>query len=461
MEMRFYLRIIRRGWWLILIAALIAVNLSLVYSYYLTRPTYEAVARFIVSPNLQNIESRDLVNSLEALDKRSIISTYAEVLNSREIINGTMNYLGADPTQFNGYDSFVTVLPDANIIRFSVRGPDPEVTAILANSIGQRAIDFIRDLYVIYNIEFLDQAVVPSEPIEPKPIQNAGLALLVGTVAGVGLATGEILIIADADILPSPDALRRLTENFADETVGCVLAETRMRASEEGTGESGGLYWRYEARIRQSESDIHSTVAATGHFMALRRKLIQPIPMHVILDDFYLAMMTIRQGYRVISEPKAVVWERPTRSMGDEVNRRTRLTAGRFQIISMSRDYLPHLPFLLQFEVISHKFLRLAIPHLMIGALLSNILFVLVSSGASPWSFWTLGMSAALVLQGIFYGLAMAGKVLFRRLSKRSKVIKVLMLPYYLCATNFAGLAGLANFVSGKRSVLWQQATRR
>lgn len=188
MEMRFYLRIIRRGWWLILIAALVAVNLSLVYSYYLTNPTYEAVARFLVSPNIQNIESRDLVNSLEALDKRSIISTYAEVLNSREIINETMSLYGADPAQINGYQTFVTVLPDANIIRFSVRGPDPEVAAILANGIGQSAIDFIRNLYVIYNIEFLDKAVAPAEPIEPKPLQNAGLALLVGTVAGVALA---------------------------------------------------------------------------------------------------------------------------------------------------------------------------------------------------------------------------------------------------------------------------------
>jgi receptor protein-tyrosine kinase len=171
-----------------LIAALVAVNFSLVYSYYLTRPTYEAVARFIVSPNLQNIASGDVINSLEALDKRSIISTYAEVLNSREVINGTMNLLGADPAQFTNYTTFVTVLPDANIIRFSVRGPDPEVAAILANSIGQNAIDFIRNLYVIYNIEFLDQALVPSDPIEPQPIQNAGLALLLGTVAGIGLA---------------------------------------------------------------------------------------------------------------------------------------------------------------------------------------------------------------------------------------------------------------------------------
>lgn len=285
-----------------------------------------------------------------------------------------------------------------------------------------------------------------------------------GKVSGLNraleLATGEIFIVADADILPSADALRALVANFADESVGCVLAETRMKPSEDGTSESGGLYWRYEARIRQSESDIHSTVAATGHFMALRRRLLQRIPLHVILDDFYLAMMTIRQGYRVIAEPGAVVWERPTQSMGDEVSRRSRLTAGRFQIISMGREYLPYLPLLLKFQVISHKFLRLAIPHLMIGALVSNLLFVMSAGAAAP-AFWIYVMSAALILQGVFYGLAMAGKVFLGRLSKRSKVIKLLLLPYYLCATNFAGLAGLANFLSGKRTVLWHQASRR
>jgi poly-beta-1,6-N-acetyl-D-glucosamine synthase len=305
--------------------------------------------------------------------------------------------------------------------------------------------------------------IVRSFAVEGVELSEA--AARSGKVGGLNraldLAAGEIFIIADADILPSPDAVRELVANFGDETVGCVVAQTKMASAGGGTGESSGLYWRYEARIRQSESDIHSTVAATGHFMALRRKLLQPIPMNIILDDFYLAMMTIRQGYRVISEPRALAWERPTQSMRDEMTRRSRLIAGRFQIISLSRDYLPYLPSLLQFEVISHKFLRLAIPHLMIAALLANILFVLIPLQADFPSVWAIGLRVTLILQGLFYGLAIAGKLLFGRLSNRSKLIKFLMLPYFLCATNFAGFTGLADFVSGRRSVLWQQASRR
>ncbi|MDP1713476.1 MAG: diguanylate cyclase [Anaerolineales bacterium] len=188
MEIRYYLRIIQRGWWLVLATTLVAVNISLIYSYYIATPMYEAVARFIVSPNLQNTDNRDMVNSIEALDKRSIISTYAEVLNSHEVVNRTKELLRQNPGDFDGYITSVVVLPDTNIIRLSVKGPNPEVAALLANNIGQNAIDLVKNLYIIYNIDFLDKALIPNDPYQPRPSQSAGLAFIGGLILGVGLA---------------------------------------------------------------------------------------------------------------------------------------------------------------------------------------------------------------------------------------------------------------------------------
>lgn len=199
MEIRFYLKIIQRGWWLILISALVAINVSLGYSYYIATPMYESVARFIVSPNLQNTDNRDMVNSLEALDNRSIIATYAEVLNSYQIINDAMQLLRENPDDFAAYTISATALPEANIIRYSVKGPDPEIAAMLANSIGQYAIDYINGLYINFDIAFLDRAVVPAEPYQPRPIQDAGLALLFGVVIGVGMAIFRDLISGTLD----------------------------------------------------------------------------------------------------------------------------------------------------------------------------------------------------------------------------------------------------------------------
>lgn len=188
MEIRYYLNTIQKGWWMILVSVLVAVNLSLVFSYFIATPMYESTARFIVGPNLSYVADRDLVNSLEALDKRSLITTYAEVINSPQIINDTIILLNGNPDNFVEYQTFVSVLPDTNIISFSVRGPDPQVTAMLTNSVGQHAIDFIQGIYIAYDIAFLDEAVVPLEPYYPRPMQDAAFAFLVGAVVGVGLA---------------------------------------------------------------------------------------------------------------------------------------------------------------------------------------------------------------------------------------------------------------------------------
>lgn len=189
MEVRFILKILQRSWWLILISALLALNFSLIYSYYIAVPEYEAVARFIVSPNLQNTDSQDVLNSLEALgDSRSIIATYAEVLSSYQLTQSALQVLGENPNDFAYYTTSATLLPEANIIRYSVKGPNPEVAALLANGIGQYAIDYVRKLYIIYNIDFLDKAIPPDEPNQPRPLQDAALALMIGVVVGVGLA---------------------------------------------------------------------------------------------------------------------------------------------------------------------------------------------------------------------------------------------------------------------------------
>lgn len=188
MEVRFILKVLQRGWWLILISALLALNFSLIYSYYFAVPQYEAVARFIVSPNLQNTDSQDIVDSLDTLDRRSIIATYAEVLNSNQIKQEALSLLGDDPSAFSDYVMSATLIPDANVIRYSVKGPNPDVAALLANGIGQYAIDYVRRLYIVYNVDFLDKAVPNPEAIRPRPLQDAILSLMVGMVIGVGLA---------------------------------------------------------------------------------------------------------------------------------------------------------------------------------------------------------------------------------------------------------------------------------
>jgi uncharacterized protein involved in exopolysaccharide biosynthesis len=125
MEIRLYFQMLLRGWWVILLVALVAVAMSLGISYTAV-PQYQSAARFIVSPNASLGSGRDVVNSLDTLDRRSIVSTYAEVMNSNRIMADTVAALNLKPDDLKDYTYQAVVLPESSVMELTVSGPNPE-----------------------------------------------------------------------------------------------------------------------------------------------------------------------------------------------------------------------------------------------------------------------------------------------------------------------------------------------
>jgi len=196
METKLYFRMLQRGWWIILSTALMAVTATLIISYF-TIPMYRATTRFILSPSVVFVTGgNNVLNSLATLDKRSIITTYAEVLNSPRIHRETFDLLQFKESDLKDYSFSAIVLPDTNIIEFMVDGPDPKTDTLLANSIGQRAVEYVQTLYQVYDLTQLDPAITPITPTSPQPVRDAGVALVVGLAIGVMLALVRDLLQA-------------------------------------------------------------------------------------------------------------------------------------------------------------------------------------------------------------------------------------------------------------------------
>ncbi|MFQ5409268.1 MAG: Wzz/FepE/Etk N-terminal domain-containing protein, partial [Anaerolineales bacterium] len=132
MELRMYVRLLVRGWWIVVLTTLAALNIALVASLYAT-PLYRATARFLVSPNPALISSKDEINSLQALDKRTTVSTYAEVLNSGRLYNETLTALQIDAADVIDYSAAAVVLPETSVLELNVVGTDPQLVAQIAN----------------------------------------------------------------------------------------------------------------------------------------------------------------------------------------------------------------------------------------------------------------------------------------------------------------------------------------
>jgi len=223
MELRIYLQMLRRSWWVIALTALAALAIALAAAILVT-PQYQARATFLVSPNLSLIEQADIVDSMEALDKRSIIATYAEVLNSARIYSGAVAALGLTIADLgDDYSRSAVVLPEANILELTVEGPDPEIVAALLNSIGFEAIEHVMHLYSAYDFTFLDPAIVPTIPILPQPVRDSVLALGLGAIMGAVLA-----IIREQMRVPLETFLQRTSRDDDSQAFTRAYVEKRL-----------------------------------------------------------------------------------------------------------------------------------------------------------------------------------------------------------------------------------------
>jgi cellulose synthase/poly-beta-1,6-N-acetylglucosamine synthase-like glycosyltransferase len=266
-------------------------------------------------------------------------------------------------------------------------------------------------------------------------------------------ANGDILIFSDANALMAPDAIDRIIRNFADPAVGCVGGSLRL-PPEAGTenlssvSRSEGVYWRYESFIKSYESLIHSTVGVSGCLLALRRDLWREIPPGTINDDVHLALSALRQGYRVVYDPEAVCWEQPSSTSTDELLRRKRMTAGRYQALLNHMSWPWNNPGAVAM-LFCHKFLRLLIPIFLSIALAANVLLL---------AFPPIGPVFALTLVGqiCLYAFALVGA----QAERRGVRWRLPALACYFVVGNIGTLVGFLRYLRGRQTVLWDKAAR-
>jgi len=269
--------------------------------------------------------------------------------------------------------------------------------------------------------------------------EHRGKAAALNT--GMRDATGEILLFNDIRPFLEGNALRLLVSNFADPRVGCVAGELVL--SDDGhdaaAGAVGGLYWRYEQWIRNSEARVDSALGVYGGFYAVRRELAAELPEGTILDDMLQPLSVIRQGYRSVLDVRARVHDVWPKSLRGEFHRKVRTLAGNFQLLQTA-PWLLSRQNRLRFELISHKLLRLVVPVLLLILLISSALLAkhsILYAGA-------LGAQVALYVFAAL-GAGLGG----------SLVMRIAAPATAFCMLNAAVVVGFYKFLF-TRSPLWR-----
>ncbi len=263
----------------------------------------------------------------------------------------------------------------------------------------------------------------------------------------------DILIFSDANTMLNTDAVNNIVRHYYDRLAGGVAGEKKVMSLESLPADGGdgeGVYWRYESRLKQIDSDFYSVVGAAGELFSLRRELYTPLPDNTVLDDFVLSLRVAGKGFRILYEPLAYAMELPSSSIKEEQKRKVRISAGGFQAIGMLSGLLafwrhPRLTYL----YFSHRVLRWTLsPLCLVLAWVSNLVLVLQPAAIRL-------LLATATAQTLFYGLAA-----LYRLPLPSSLKKMAKIPYYFTFMNVSVLLGFIRFCRGSQSAVWEKAKR-
>ena len=258
----------------------------------------------------------------------------------------------------------------------------------------------------------------------------------------VPLAKGDIIVFSDANSKYDKAAIKRLVNNFIDETIGFVTGTTKYISNDgERILDSIGVYSRIEQFTKRLESNIGSCVGADGAIFAIRKHLYRSLK-DFDINDFVVPLNVIKQRFRGVFEEEAFCMEKTAKSTKGEFNRQVRITNRTIRAIVNNRKLFNPFEFgIFSFQLLSHKVCKLMVPFFMLLFFFTNLLLI----RDSFLYIFILGIQVFVYLASML-----------KDLWQRSKGINRLISMFHtFTIINMAILWGWVKYLKGETYVTW------
>lgn len=249
-------------------------------------------------------------------------------------------------------------------------------------------------------------------------------------------ATGDIVIFTDANVMLAEGTIDAFANAFSIPDIGCACGKLIYTNSDDSDVASvGSLYWKFEEFLKSLESSTGSTMGADGSLFAIRRSLFRDVAPDII-DDMFTSLSILSDGWRVVTIPDAIAFEKSATSSADEFRRKVRIACRCFNCHRQLRPRLRQMSLINIYKYVSHKFIRwLVIYFLAISAVLMGIV-AFVNSLLLPY------LSA--LFAGLF--LLLVGGMFVKPIRKLSEILVA------FCAVGL----GVFHSMTGRRYQTWK-----
>jgi len=172
--------------WVIVLITIMSVLISGVVTFFLLVPVYETSTTLMVT-RAQDITETHLQYQ-DILISHRLVNTYREITTSNRVLYRVIDALGIEMSADEMRAMVaVTSLRDTEIIKISVENTDPAFASNLANAIAQVFMEEVVEIMRIENVHIIDEAMLPENPVRPRPLLNIALAGVLGFMLGLGL----------------------------------------------------------------------------------------------------------------------------------------------------------------------------------------------------------------------------------------------------------------------------------
>ncbi len=189
----------------------------------------------------------------------------------------------------------------------------------------------------------------------------------------VANSDADILVLSDADTYFEKGMIKALVRCFNQEIVGGVQAKFISEADPDKDVASQELgYNERELKIKQGQSISGAVIGAYGACYALRRRLYIPVPKGFLVDDFFIFMKVLEQGYQTVYAGDAVCKLEVSGESKTEFKRKARIGMGNYQNFFALRTFWNPFSSVAASYYWSHKVLRWFTPFFLVFLFLAN-----------------------------------------------------------------------------------------
>jgi capsular polysaccharide biosynthesis protein len=172
--------------WLIFLITITTTAASAALNIFVLSPAYESKSEMIITRSPNGTDERLQYNDLLMYEK--LTKTYSEIAKSGPVISETISRLGYNIKPKNLLSNLtVTQSAETQIMEIAVQDKDPQIAYMLASTLSEVFIETAKQIMGTDNVEIMENAQIPTDPVKPTVMLNIALTFLIGLVLSFGL----------------------------------------------------------------------------------------------------------------------------------------------------------------------------------------------------------------------------------------------------------------------------------